>query len=101
MYVQVDDVDEAGEGPMSANGDSRLESEVEGKLHTKLYVDDKVMRHGEVESKVVVQICMQPYMLVLSHAGTPAGSMDPRWPGHHGTAALGCPGPSVRSILSM
>jgi hypothetical protein len=23
-----------------------------------------VIRHGEVESKVVVQICMQPYMLV-------------------------------------
>jgi hypothetical protein len=71
-------------------------------LHTGLVVDDEVMRHGEVESKVVVQICMQPYMLVLSHAGTAAGSMDPpRWPGHHGTEALGYPGPSVRCILSM
>ena len=58
-------------------------------LHTGLVVDDEVMRHGEVESKVVVQIWMQPYMLVLSHAGTPAGSMDHRWPDHHGTEALG------------
>jgi len=64
---------------MSVHGDSRLEAP-ESRVRLRAGCIPTVGRrgeawwYGEVESKVVVQICMQPYMLVLSHAGTRAGS---------------------------